>query len=385
LVQVAAHPEAAFGRTEEVDGMPYVRVAVADRMTDQACLDCHNSDSQSLKHDWKFNDVGGVLEVLAPLTGPRLANWGMVIRVALFAFSSVAVACVIVWFMLTRVVVRPLKEIIVSLHSAATQVDAAADQLDASSQSLARGTSAQAHSLVETTATLNEVSGSINTYAERSTETATTSNSAKSATLSSVEDMARMAEAIRAVKLSADKTANIVKTIDAIAFQTNLLALNAAVEAARAGDAGRGFAVVAEEVRNLASRSAEAAKQTTELIEESLARADDGVRAAQTVDSRLQTVTASIERVTTLVQEGAGASQLQAQGIQRVATAVDQIDKTTQQHASNSEELAAAALQLKAQARGTSEVVIQLQGIVGGSNGDPRRAHQTLLGPPALR
>ena len=164
-----------------------------------------------------------------------------------------------------------------------------------------------------------------------------------------VESMSRMSLAINKIKTSSDSTSKIVKTIDEIAFQTNLLALNAAVEAARAGDAGKGFAVVAEEVRNLAMRSAEAAKNTANLIEEAVKNSENGVSINAEVLKNFQEITEKINKVSQVVAEIAAASEQQDQGISQVNKAVEQMNQLTQQNAANAEESASAAEEMSSQ------------------------------------
>jgi methyl-accepting chemotaxis protein len=184
---------------------------------------------------------------------------------------------------------------------------------------------------------------------------------------SGLQAMEQMAGAIERMKVSADSTAKVVKTIDDIAFQTNLLALNAAVEAARAGEAGKGFAVVAEEVRNLALRSAEAAKATAGLIEESQENAASGVMMTNEVAQTLAAGIEKLQKVTGLVAEISAASQEQAQGIEQVNVAVAQMDRLTQQNASNSEESASASEELSAQARELNDMVLLLRRVANGN------------------
>jgi methyl-accepting chemotaxis protein len=162
--------------------------------------------------------------------------------------------------------------------------------------------------------------------------------------------MNRLSESIKRIKASSDSTARIVKSIDEIAFQTNLLALNAAVEAARAGEAGKGFAVVAEEVRNLARRSAEAARSTAGLIEEGVKNADAGVLLNQEVIENLDEIRSQVGQVSGMMAEIAEASRQQRQEVQQVNNSLQQMNELTQQVAANAEESASAAEELSGQA-----------------------------------
>ena len=162
--------------------------------------------------------------------------------------------------------------------------------------------------------------------------------------------MRQLSEVINRIKESADETSKIVKTIEDIAFQTNLLALNAAVEAARAGEAGKGFAVVAEEVRNLAMRSAEAARSTSELIDGSVQNAVDGVSVNEQVYKNLEMINDEVRKVNEVMDEIAAASEQQTQGIEQINNAVDQLNQLTQQNAANSEESASTTQEISNQA-----------------------------------
>jgi methyl-accepting chemotaxis protein len=182
--------------------------------------------------------------------------------------------------------------------------------------------------------------------------------------------MNEMREAMDAIKTSSNDIAKIIKTIDEIAFQTNILALNAAVEAARAGEAGAGFAVVAEEVRALAQRSANSAKETASKIEVAIKNGEHGVVISSKVAEALLVIVEKARKVDELVAEIATASQEQNQGISQINTAVSQMDKVTQSNAASAEETAAAAEELSAQSVSLKEIVGQLhQMIGGGSNG----------------
>jgi methyl-accepting chemotaxis protein/methyl-accepting chemotaxis protein-1 (serine sensor receptor) len=169
-----------------------------------------------------------------------------------------------------------------------------------------------------------------------------------------------------AIRESSNKVAKIIKVIDEIAFQTNILALNAAVEAARAGEAGMGFAVVAGEVRNLAQRSAQAAKDTASLLEESIARSLEGSGRVEQVAHSIASITENVARVKGMVEEVRQASGQQAQGIDQVTQAIAQMESVTQTTAATAEESAAASEELNAQAEQSMAVVRRLEMLVNG-------------------
>ncbi len=232
----------------------------------------------------------------------------------------------------------------------ADQVAAASMQISSGSQQLAQGASEQASSLEEVSSSLQEMSSMTKQNAANAQEARSLADGAKVSANQGVESMRRLSAAIDKIKASSDETAKIIKTIDEIAFQTNLLALNAAVEAARAGDAGKGFAVVAEEVRNLAMRSAEAAKNTTNLIEESVRNSEEGVNINAEVRKNLEDINAQVIKVTEVMAEIAAASDQQTVGIEQINNAVDMMSQLTQQTAANSEESASASEELSGQA-----------------------------------
>jgi len=270
-------------------------------------------------------------------------------------------------FFLTRSITKILNRIVASLTEGAEQVTSAAGQVSGASQSLAEGATEQAASLEETSSSLEEMASMTRQNADSAQQANTLAAEARKAADTGANSMGKMDTAINEIQKSSDETAKIIKVIDEIAFQTNLLALNAAVEAARAGEAGKGFAVVAEEVRNLAMRSAEAAKNTSEMIEGSVKNASNGVDIATEVGKALSEIVEGIGKTSELVGEIAAASQEQAQGIDQVNTAVNQMDKVTQSNAANAEESASASEELSAQAEQMQGVVGQLIALVGGS------------------
>ena len=253
--------------------------------------------------------------------------------------------------------VHNLDDAMAQVSEAVGQVSSASGQISQGSQSLAEGANEQASSLEEVSSSLEEMSSMTKQNADNSNHAKALMVEAGTSINEADEAMKRMSTAIREIKTSSDNTAKILKTIDDIAFQTNLLALNAAVEAARAGEAGKGFAVVAEEVRNLAMRSAEASKNTANMIEESVKNADGGVKITEDVAKALAKTVDSSTKVTDLIAEIAAASNEQALGIEQVNTAVAQMNQVTQQNAANSEESASAAEELNAQAAELSNMV----------------------------
>ncbi|MCE5230707.1 methyl-accepting chemotaxis protein [bacterium] len=272
-----------------------------------------------------------------------------------------------------------------NMTQASEQITSASTQIASSSQQMAEGASEQASSLEEVSSSLEEMASMTKQNADNAKEANTQANDAKVGAERGSEVMEQMSMAIDKIKASSDQTAKILKTIDEIAFQTNLLALNAAVEAARAGDAGKGFAVVAEEVRNLAMRSAEAAKNTSTLIEDSQKNAEEGVAVSAKVAEILKQIVGGVQKVTHLNAEVSAASNEQAQGIDQINTAVAQMDKVTQSNAANAEESASAAEELSAQANELNETVRTLVAIVRGSSGSENRKNlaRTVATPQA--
>lgn len=262
---------------------------------------------------------------------------------------------------------RPIKLASERLDLAVGHVTSASAQVSESGQVLAQGAASQASAVEETSASLEEMTSMTQQNAASSLQAGEMATAAQSAAEKGKSAMARMSSAIAAIKESSDKTANIIKSIDEIAFQTNLLALNAAVEAARAGDAGKGFAVVAEEVRSLAKRSAEAAKTTSELIAESASNADNGVVVAEEVGTVLEQIASDVPKLSRLIKDVASGNQQQSQGIAQVSDAVTQIESVTQSNAAAAEETASASEELSTQAQELAELVAYLVTIVDGA------------------
>lgn len=309
-----------------------------------------------------------------------VAKSGVVIALILALVAGSIIA-----FFIVRATTKILVGSVRELTAGAEQVVSAASQLSASAQSLSTGASSQAAALEETSASMDEMASMTRQNAEHSQQGASLMSGVDRRVSESDQVLSAMIASMSHIQESSQKVSKIIRTIDEIAFQTNILALNAAVEAARAGEAGMGFAVVAEEVRNLAQRSALAAKDTSALIEESISNAQEGDRHVRAVADAFATIGTSVTEAKRLVDDVSGASRQQTQGIDQVSKAIGQLEQLTQRTAANSEECAAASEELNTQAEVTMGVVARLQAFVGGKaragEGDPALVHPT---PPAL-
>ena len=273
---------------------------------------------------------------------------------------------------------------IVDVDDISNSVAAASQQLAAASEQLSSGAQQSASSLEETASSLEEITATVRQNADNADQANQLANSSRETAEKGGAVVAQAVDAMGEINRSSRKIADIITTIDEIAFQTNLLALNAAVEAARAGEQGRGFAVVAGEVRNLAQRSATAAREIKGLIEDSVQKVETGSELVNKSGETLGAIVTSVKRVTDIVAEIAAASREQTVGIEQINKAVAQMDQVTQSNASQTEEMSGTAVALSGQAE-------QLQSVVAQFNLDrqakqaPKKASYAAPQPTATR
>jgi methyl-accepting chemotaxis protein len=253
--------------------------------------------------------------------------------------------------------VERLREVVGRIKEATEAINTAAQEIAAGNQDLSSRTEEQASSLEETASSMEELNATVRQNAESARQANELAGTSNEIATRGGQMVKQVVETMSGIQASSKKIADIVGVIDSIAFQTNILALNAAVEAARAGEQGRGFAVVATEVRNLAQRSATAAKEIKALIAESVDKVESGAQLVHEAGNTMDEVVSSFQQVAKLVVDISAASREQSSGIEQVTQAVSQMDEVTQQNAALVEEAAAAAESLEEQAQGLVQAV----------------------------
>lgn len=261
-----------------------------------------------------------------------------------------------------------LNDVISNINMAADQVAAGSKQVSDTSIALSQGATEQASTIEQLTVSLEEIAAQTKLNADNSDQASSLAETAKDNAIKGNTQMKDMLKAMEEINLSSNNISKIIKVIDEIAFQTNILALNAAVEAARAGQHGKGFAVVAEEVRNLAARSASAAKETTEMIEDSIKNVEAGTEIAMQTSEALNEIVNEVSKVANLIGDIAVASNEQASGIEQINQGIMMVSEVVQNNSTTSEESAAASEELSSQADMLKEQVLKFKLRKSGNN-----------------
>lgn len=308
-------------------------------------------------------------QVMTASADALIASTNRTRQTMLVTVLSISVAIAVLGLVTTLRLSRPLKDAIQSLTAGAHQVTDAATQVSSASQSGAANASEQTARIEETSSSLTQLISRLEAATVSAAKADEVASTAKTNALSGIQTMRKLDESIQAINSSANEMGKIIKVIEEIAFQTNLLALNAAVEAARAGEHGKGFAVVAEEVRNLALRSSEAARNTGSLISQSMSRAKDGVVVCTEVAKDLNTIATGIASVADLMVEIRASASDQQEQINSMRNNVTQIAEVTSRNASVAEETAATSEELTAMANTLrSRTVADLSRVVLGQS-----------------
>jgi len=302
------------------------------------------------------------------------ADMSAATSLSLIIGAITVLAGILLAMFITRSIVKQLTVSMDKLSNSANLVSSTSSQLAGAGNQLSEGSAEQAASIEETSATMDETSSMVKQNAQNTKQANELSVEASSAASQGSSKMHGMTKSMDELKKSSSDIAKIIKVIDEIAFQTNMLALNAAVEAARAGDAGLGFAVVAEEVRNLAGKSAQAAKDTAEIIDRNIVLSEQGVEISDDVKVSLEEITTKTTSVNQLMGEIAAASEEQSKGTAQVTEAIGQMEKVVQMNAATAEESAASATELQTQAQALEGVVAELNKLVKGAGAKAKKA-----------
>ena len=346
--------QASYNPILDLSGRPFKVVKYATDITAQKNLEFAVAEKQRQDEEFASQQKEKVATILASVNALADGNFERdVPDLGDDAVGQVANAL--------RTACNSIRQTLVEVADVSGTVATAAEQLNSASREISSGAQTQASSLEETASSLEEITSTIRQNSDNAQQARQLANGSKDIAEKGGAVVSEAVAAMAEINQSSKKIADIITTIDEIAFQTNLLALNAAVEAARAGEQGRGFAVVAAEVRNLAQRSASAAKEIKNLIQDSVHRVENGTHLVNRSGETLNEIVSSVKRVTDIVAEIAAASKEQLTGVEQVNKAVSQMDRVTQNNASQTEEVSATASALLTNAEQLQEQIGRFQ------------------------
>jgi len=374
--------DAAFGAFDKGDPEYFLEDANTNTLIlarpvriSAGCLICHGDPSSSPTHDGRdgvgfrmenmhVGDIKGAFVLKAPMTRDAvvLASMRKITLVGLGVLLAVVLGF---WVFSSRWIVRPLAGIAGQLSEGSGRLGSISDQLAAGSQSVASGAVEQAASIEQTSASTAEIHSMTKKTAEHARSASEKVIESGRSVVAVNEKLQDMMTSMNEITASGNRISKIIQVIDEIAFQTNILSLNAAVEAARAGEAGMGFAVVADEVRSLAQKSAQAAKDTAELIQESISKSQEGSLNLQQVAQAVARVTELSNQVKTLIQHVGEASLDETRGIDQIAAGVKQMEQVTQAAAASAEQNASATEEVRSQSNALKSIVQHLTDLIG--------------------
>ncbi len=322
-------------------------------------------DITNLRLGVKISLGFAVVQVLSILNGLAIGH-NTFSAASFLIFLFVVAISTVLSIVITKSVTNPIRGIVDNLTETATNVTDASRNITQTSTQLAEGTTEQAASIQETSSTLEESASMIHQTTQNTKQAAVLAKHTKDAASKGNEEMHKMLGSMDELKKSSAEISKIIKVIDEIAFQTNILSLNAAVEAARAGEAGKGFAVVAEEVRNLAQRSAQAAKDTAIIIESNISLSEQGLKISEQVNNALLSINNEAHKVSELLDEISTASQEQEIGISQINKAISQMEYVVQSNSATAHESASSAELLSSYSDQMKDAISSLIGMVEG-------------------
>lgn len=388
LAAMELDPDRPFVRTEDIGGVPHVRVAIADTMQDQACVTCHNARADTPKNDWQLGDVRGVLEVAAPIGGDLAAAVDMAQRVAAWTGGVLLLALAAALLTLRRSSMR-LERSVAQLQAASCGLARVEAKVEGAARELAKTAAGQVTAATETSAATEEVRCMVTRSTELTKACAASTEAIVELVATGDNAMDRVSDAAAAIAVANEELAQVSEIVDTvgtktgviddIVFQTRLLAFNASIEAARAGTHGQGFAVVADEVARLAEQSGKAASDIRQLIEQSRRRVDTfltqtrervehGTQTAAEAHDVFQQISETVAAIREQTIEATAAAEFQAEGISTAARAIVDMDRGIKITAAQSESFSVLTRSIKDSQRQIERSLAAIRYVVRGQH-----------------